>query len=79
MPSKKLTKAEKELLKQQEAEQARLEAEAKHDSEVATRTARFNQDVKERARKLSINPDNFATEEELNLAIKKVREENGNN
>lgn len=72
----KLTKAEKEEKQRQEAEAKRLEAERKIDQEVQLRTAKFDQELKIQARKLGINPDNFATEEELNLAIKKVSEEN---
>ena len=72
----KQTKAEKEEKQRQEAEAKRLEAEQKIDQEVQLRTAKYDQELKIQARKLGINPDNFATEEELNLAIKKVSEEN---
>ena len=72
----KLTKAQKEEKQRQEAEAKRLEAEQKRDQEVQLRTAKFDQELKIKARKLGINPDNFATEEELSLAIKKVEEEN---
>jgi hypothetical protein len=50
--------------------------EEKHDNEVKTRTAKYDQEVKTKAKKLGINPDNFATEEELKQAIKKVEEDN---
>lgn len=72
----KLTKAEKEEKQRQEVEAKRLEAEQKIDQEVQLRTAKFDQELKIQARKLGINPDNFATEEELAQAIKKVEEEN---
>lgn len=72
----KLTKAEKEEKQRQIAEAKRLEAERKIDQEVQLRTAKFDQELKIKARKLGINPDNFETEEELLLAIKKVGEEN---
>ena len=72
----KLTKAEKEEKQRQEAEAKRLEAEQKIDQEVQLRTAKFDQELKNKARKLAINPDNFATEEELAQAIKKVEEQN---
>ena len=72
----KQTKAEKEEKQRQEAEAKRLEAEQKIDQEVRLRTAKFDQELKIKARKLGINPDNFETEEELSLAIKKVGEEN---
>ena len=72
----KLTKAEKEEKQRKEAEAKRLEAEQKIDQEVQLRTAKFDQELKIQARKLGINPDNFATEEELAQAIKKVEEEN---
>ena len=57
-------------------EEERLEAEAQHDAEVKTRTSRFDQDLKERARNLAINPDNFETEAELEQAVKRVEREN---
>lgn len=69
MGKKEDKKREAEAKAQAEAEEKRLEAEAKIDAETATRTARFNQDLKERARKLNINPDNFATQKELAEAI----------
>ncbi len=72
----KLTKAEKEEKQRQEAEAKRLEAEQKIDQEVQLRTAKFDQELKNKARKLAINPDNFATEEKLAQAIKKVEEQN---
>lgn len=72
----KLTKAEKEAKQRQEDEAKRLEAEQKIDQEIQTRTAKFDQELKIQARKLGINPDNFATEEELAQAIKKVGEDN---
>ena len=72
----KQTKAEKEEKQRQEAEAKRLEAEQKIDQEVQLRTAKYDQELKIQARKLGINPDNFATEEELAQAIKKVEEEN---
>ena len=76
MSKSKLTKAEKEEKQRQEAEAKRLEAEQKIDQEVQLRTAKFDQELKNKARKLAINPDNFATEEELAQAIKKVEEQN---
>ena len=57
-------------------EEERLEAEAQHDAEVKTRTSRYDQDLKERARALAINPDNFDTEESLEKAVKKVEGDN---
>lgn len=47
-----------------------------HDAMVKNRTARYDQDLKERARILAINPDNFATEDELKAAIERVEREN---
>lgn len=73
MPKAKPSKEEKELLKQQEAEQKRLDQEAKLDNEMRSRTARYDQELVNNARELNINPDNFETEEELKLAINKVR------
>ena len=35
------------------------------DAENATRTSKYDQDLKERARALSINPDNFGSEQLL--------------
>ena len=61
---------------QAEIEKNRLEAEAQKDNEMHSRTARYDQDLKERATKLAINPDNFETEEELLKAVKKVEGEN---
>lgn len=52
--------------------------EAEHDAEVKTRTSRFDQDLKERARVLAINPDNFETEEQLEQAVKRVEGERRN-
>ena len=72
----KQTKAQKEEALKQEAEAKRLEAEQKQDDQMRSRTAKYDQDLKERARKLSINPDNFETEAELTEAVKKME---GNN
>ena len=56
----------------------KLNAEAKKvDDETATRTSRYDQDVKERARTYGINPDNFETEEALGAAVKKHEDDNG--
>lgn len=61
---------------QAQIEAVRLEAEAQKDNEMHSRTARYDQDLKERAKKLAINPDNFETEEELEQAVKTVEREN---
>ena len=55
----------------------RLEAEKQVDDEVATRTSRYDQDLKERARTYGINPDNFATEEALGATVKQYEDDNG--
>lgn len=39
------------------------------DAENASRTSRYDQDLKERARNISINPDNFHSEEVLREAV----------
>lgn len=49
-----------------------MKDEVKHDQEVRSRTARYDQDIKERAKKLAINPDNFVTEKELKQAVLKA-------
>lgn len=56
----------------QPSKEDRLAEEQKHDAEVKSRTSRYDQDIKERARKLSINPDNFETESELKRAVLKA-------
>lgn len=58
-------------LKAIQAEQEKL------DQEMRSRTSRYDQDLKERARKYGINPDNFATEEELGKTVNKYEEDNG--
>lgn len=45
------------------------------DIENATRTSKYDQDLKERARVLAINPDNFETEDELKQAVEKLESE----
>jgi hypothetical protein len=62
----------------EELEAERKEREAKIDNDIATRTSRYDQDLKERARAVGINPDNFAEEHELGEAVRKVEEENAN-
>ena len=61
-----MTKVEKDLnlIQQSESE--------KHDQQVKSRTARYDLELKLRARKLAINPDNFATEQELEATINKL-------
>ena len=49
--------------------------EAKIDAEVSDRTSRFDQDLKERARNVGINPDNFAEEHVLGEAVTKAEAE----
>lgn len=56
-------------------EEKRLEAERQHDNEVKSRTSRYDQDLKERARKLAVNPDNFDTEQALRETVKKLEGE----
>lgn len=56
----------------------RLKAEQDHDNKVATRTSRYDQDLKERARAVGINPDNFEEEHLLGDAVRKVEENNAN-
>lgn len=53
----------------------RLEREAEIDAAVANRTSRMDQDLKERARVVGINPDNFEKEHVLGEAVKKAEEE----
>lgn len=85
IPSEEENKANRKAIKEQEKQQAiqekqeadRVEREAKVDNEVATRTSRYDQDLKERARNYGINPDNFATEEELGATVKKYEDDNG--
>lgn len=73
MPKKKAVKAKQMTAKELEKAQAKhAEWQEKHDSEVKTRTSKYDQDIKERARKLAINPDNFATEDELRKAVQKL-------
>lgn len=74
MASSKSKKVEKTF---EELEAERIEREAKIDAEVATRTARYDQTTKERARAAGINPDNFETEEELGKALEKWEQDNG--
>lgn len=62
--------ANEEKRKEEEARQAKI------DAEVATRTSHFDQDLKERARVVGINPDNFAEEQELAKAVEKLELEN---
>lgn len=76
MPSKKQIKKKLESVSDEELQRANQEAEAKIDQEMASRTATYDQDLKERARKYSINPDNFATQKELGEAIKIYEELN---
>lgn len=85
IPTEETIKANKKALKEQEKqakidaekEAERVEREAKVDAEVANRTSRYDQDLKERARTYGINPDNFATEEELGATVKKYEDDNG--
>lgn len=67
----------KEGKKQIKAEEKRVSRENEIDKDVATRTSRYDQDLKERARTYGINPDNFATEEELGATVKKHEDDNG--
>lgn len=63
-------KLEKARVKQEESDKAT-------DAEVSNRTSRYDQDLKERARTYGINPDNFATEEDLGATVKKYEDDNG--
>lgn len=58
----------------EEIEAERIEREAKIDNDVATRTSRYDQDLKERARVVGINPDNFEEEHLLGEAVVKEEE-----
>ena len=83
IPSEETIKANKIALKEQEKqakidaekEAERKEREAKIDAEIATRTSRMDQDLKERARNLGINPDNFEEEHVLGEAVNKAEAE----
>jgi len=57
-------------------EKSQQESEQLHDQQVKSRTARYDQLLKERARKLAINPDNFDTEEVLEYAVTNKENEN---
>lgn len=70
-------KQKREELDHEKLEAERAEREAPIDNEIATRTSRYDQDLKERARKAGINPDNFDTEEGIAEAVKAYEEENG--
>lgn len=86
VPSQEILKANQKALKEQEKqtkidvekEAERKEREAKIDADIATRTSRMDQDLKERARAVGINPDNFEEEHVLGEAVRKVEEENAN-
>lgn len=64
MAKKPLTEKQKQAL------------EEKKDQEMISRTARYDQDLKERARKYGINPDNYSTEEALGDAVNKYENDN---
>lgn len=70
--SKKQKQPNEPQMLSEKKRQEMADQEAKQDAKVATRTARYDQDIKERARKLAINPDNFATETELKQAVLKA-------
>jgi hypothetical protein len=55
----------------------RQEQEKQLDDQMHSRTSRYDQDLKERAKKYGINPDNFETEEALGETVKKYEEDNG--
>lgn len=69
MAKKKVEKSFEEL----EAE--RIEREAEIDAKVADRTSRFDQLLKERARAVGINPDNFEEEHVLGETVTKAEAE----
>lgn len=48
--------------------------EDKIDNNNATRTSRYDQDLKERARTYGINPDNFDSEDKLVEVVLKAEE-----
>ena len=83
IPSEEALIVNKKVLKEQEKqakidaenEAKRIEREAKIDAEVATRTSRMDQDLKERARVVGINPDNFEEEHVLGEAVTKAEAE----
>lgn len=74
--SKLAQKKQEKLNAQVEAERAeKAEAEGKIDADVAKRTSHYDQDLKERARAVGINPDNFAEEHVLGEAVTKAEAE----